>query len=592
MTGRTDLGETRRVGLGAALLVAIAVTAYLPILGCGWVWDDDFYVTDNPTLRDGAGLVRIWTDPSANPQYYPMTFTSLWLQHRFWGLLPLPYHLANVLLHAVSAVLLWRLLLYLSVPGAWLAAAVFALHPVHVETVAWVTERKNTLSGAFYLASALVLLRRFGVGGGREAPGGDSRVPWLGGLLYLAALLSKTVTASLPVALALVLWWKRGRVARRQGIVLGIMLGLGAALGTTTALLERHQIGAVGEDWSLGVIERVLLAGRIVWFYLGKLAWPSGLTFIYPRWEIRAEDAANWAWPVAAAATTAALWFLRGRWGKAPFVAWAFFVVTLAPALGFVNVYPMRYAWVADHFQYLASLGPIVLAAAGVLHGAAFVSARWGTVGRHAAAGAATVLLLALSALTWRGTLRFRDAETLWNDTLARNPTAWIAHNNLGIALASRGDDEAAASHFREALRLRPRHAGALSNLGYLLLRQGRTGEAEAYLAESVSLGPADVNARLHLAEAFVRQGRPEAAEPHLRAAVGLRPDDADLRYNLGTLLAESGRYTDAVVQLEAALRLRPGFAEARRNLDLARTLAAPRPAGASAPLPSPVPGG
>src|SRR5437870_3711674 len=373
----------------ALALVLLVVATYLPALRAGFIWDDDAYVTANATLRSFDGLRRIWLEPGAVPQYYPLTFTSLWLDYHLWGLHPLGYHLVNVLLHAANAILVWLVGRRLALPGAWFAAAVFAVHPVHVESVAWVTERKNVLSGALYLAAFLAYLRA--AGGARGAYG-------LALGLFVGALLAKTVTCTLPVVLLLVLWWRNGRVDVAPLLPFFV---LGAAAGFVTAWTEGHHVGATGELWRLSLPDRCLIAGRALWFYAAKLAWPHPLAFIYARWHV---DAAVWwqyLFPLAAAATVAALHLARGRIGSGPLVAALCYVATLAPAPGFVNVYPMRYSFVADHFHYLASLPPIALAAAGATR-----------LPRPQVIGAG--VLLALGTLAWRQALVYRDAETIW----------------------------------------------------------------------------------------------------------------------------------------------------------------------------------
>ncbi len=571
-----------RIVLGTIVLVLATFVAYLPALRGGFVWDDDFHVTENRSLRSARGLLRIWTDPSTTPQYYPLTHTTFWIEYRIWGLLPFGYHLTNVLLHAASAVVLWSILRALEARGAWLAAALFALHPVHVESVAWITERKNTLSGMLALASALVYLRHVGT------PGPSGRPYVTAFLLFLGALLSKTVTLTLPLSLGLVLWWKRGRLLRGDVVRLAPMLAVGVLLGGVTAWLERHQVGAAGEEWSLTLAERFLVAGRAVWFYLGKLLWPAPLTFIYPRWALDPRSVLAWCFPVAAAAALVLLWRLRGRLGVAPLVAALYFVITLSPALGFFDVYPMRYSFVADHFQYLASIGPIAL----------FAAACEGLP-------LAALLLVALAALTWSRGHAFRDQDTLWRDTLAKNPGAWMAHNNLASLLASEGKLDEAIAHFQEAVRLKPDHAKAHDSLGVALVRAGRTREAVEAFVRAVQLSPDDAGMRTNLAEALVLSGRgdegleefdralglaPADAQVHARLgsalaqlgrndearaqleeALRIAPRDANAQYNLGTLLLRTGRYEEAAAHLEEALRLDPRFEKARRNLEAAR---------------------
>jgi len=530
------------------LLLALVLLVYLPVFDAGFIWDDDAYVTDNPVLHDVRGLIAAWTTLDATPQYYPLTHTSLYIDHALWGTRPLGYHVVNVLLHAASAIVLWRILVGLDVPGAFLAAAIFAVHPVHVESVAWITERKNTLSCLFALGSAAMFLRR--------APRRG-----LAALLYAFALLAKTVTATLPIVLGLTIWWKRGRLTRTEVAWLAPMLAAGAALGSITRHLEATQLGASGGAWALTLAERTILAGRIVWFYLGKLAAPFELIFIYPRWRVDASSALAWAAPVAVVVTAAALLLLSRRIGRAPFAAFAAFVVMLAPASGYFDVYPMRYSWVADHFQYVASIGPIVLAAAGAAMG---LRGRW-------ARSLAIVLVAALGIRAFARTRAFHDEETLWRDTLARNPGAWIAHNNLAILLASRGDAAFAEVHFRQVLALEPGHTGALANLGYALERMGRDAEAAETLTRAASVRPEDADARAHLVRILLRLGRPaEALVPAIEAA-RLRPDDPDILCDAGTLLASRGRPAEGIPFLERALSLRPGFDRARENLARAR---------------------
>lgn len=549
---------SRRAVAGGALLLLVTVAAYLPALSAGFVWDDDVYVTANPVLRDLHGLAAAWTRLDATPQYYPLTHTSLFLDHALWGLDPRGYHAVNLLLHAASAIVVWRLLARLGVPGAWLGAALFAVHPVQAESVAWVTERKNTLSGLLYLGSASILLGSF-LGGARDA----ARRP-IGVVLYLGALLAKSVTATLPIAVALVLWWKRGRLARREVAWLAPLLLLGAAMGALTRHLESTQLGAAGGAWALTLPGRVVLAGRIAWFYLGKLAWPADLVFIYPRWVVDASRPVAWVAPCAVAVLLALLAAGSRRIGRAPFAAFAFFLVTLAPASGFFNVYPMRYSWVADHFQYLACLGPLALFAAGA-------ALALGPRHRRAGLALAASLVATLAVLTFVRTRAYAGEETLWRDTLARNPSAWIAHNNLGILLAKDGRRAEAEEHFRRVLALEPGHTGALANLGYLLELDGRDAEAADVLARAVAARPDDRDAAIHLMRALIRLGRHAEALPAALAAARLAPDNPDALCDAGALLASQGRAAEAIPLLTRALALRPEFPRARANLDRAR---------------------
>lgn len=552
---------SRWAGYSAIFLATIV--AYVPALRNGFIWDDNVYVYRNALLHDVGGLKRIWLEPTASPQYYPLVFTTFWIEHHVWGVHPLGYHLVNVLMHAGSACLLWILLRRLAVPGAWLAAGVFALHPVHVESVAWVTERKNVLSGIFYLAAFLSYLRFAGIGEAAGAGERDRRVYYFVALaLFLAALLSKTITASLPAAILLVLWWKRDRLRRGDVLPLVPMFVLGAGLGLVTAWLEKHHVGAAHVPWNLSPIDRCLIAGRALWFYFGKILWPAELIFTYPRWTIDAGAAWQYVFPVAAMSATALLFLLRNRIGKGPLVAALFFGGTLFPALGFLDVYPMVFSWVADHFQYLASIGPIALAAA---------IATWmtrrasGPVGRVRGV-VAGVVLIALGTLTFRQARIYKDLDTLWRATLAKNPESWMAHNNLADLLNARGALDEAAVHFEVSARIRPDNAMAYSGLGEVRRKQGRLEEAGALFKRTLELLPDYAPAHYGLANVLEDGGQLEAAIESYGRAGRLSPDLAAAPNSMAIVLEKLGRRDEALVQYAEALR-RPNDAESRGQI-------------------------
>jgi len=486
------------------------------------------------------------------------------------------YHVVNILLHALGAVLLWRVLALLRLPGAWAAAAVFALHPVHVESVVWITERKNVLSGVFYLAAALAYLHyalRPDAGEGR------GRSLWLhatGLVLFVCALLSKTVTCSLPAAMLLVLWWKRGRIARRDVVALVPFFVLGIAFGLWTAWLERYRVGAVGPEFDLTLIERCLIAGRALWFYAAKIVWPASLAFIYPRWIIDTGTWWQYLFPAGAAAVVGALWLTRKRLGRGPLVAVLFFAGTLLPALGFFSVYPHIYSFVADHFQYLASIGVIAL-----LVGAGFGWAgRLGGRGPQTAAVISAVVLAALGVLSWRQARVYTDLETLWRDTLHKNPEAWIAHNNLGIVIQADGRTDEAIEHYREALQHAPQYVQAYVNLGGALQAQGRFDEAIDVGREALLIEPDDPRALNNLGGALLSRGEFDEAILHLRRAIELRSDFASAHGNLGLCLRGKGDLDTALNHFRRAVELQPDDAGLQANLGIGLyDLGAHRPA-------------
>lgn len=527
--------------LPALGLVAAVWLVYLPVWRAGFIWDDDAHLTA-PGLRSLSGLGRIWTEPDVTQQYYPLLHSLFWVEHRLWGDNATGYHLANLALHALAAVLAGLLLRRLAIPGAWLAAALFALHPVHVESVAWISEQKNTLSAVFYLGAALAWLR-FDASRSR-------RFYWLASLLFLLGLLTKTVVATLPAALLVLCWWRRGKLDWRNDVLpLTPWLLLGATAGLFTAAIERHLIGAFGAAYELSLLQRALLAGRVVWFYAGKLLWPADLTFIYPRWTV--DPAQAWQWlPLAGAATvTAVLGWWRRRRG--PLAAWLLFGGTLFPVLGFLNVYPFVYSYVADHFQYLASLALIVPAA--VL----LVRHRIGWM-------LAAVIVCVLGILTWRQARTYRDAETLYRATVERNPGAWMAWNNLGlIRMADRARLPEAMADFEQALRLRPDYPEALGNLGLALTRAGRAAEAVPHLQAAVRLKPGLHQLHNNLGIALAASGRPAEALLAFRTAAALNPHLPNIEENWGKALLLLGREGEAAAHFLRAARLR-GAAGAR----------------------------
>lgn len=553
----------------ASLLVFLTLAAYCPAMQGGFIWDDNYYVSDNPTLRSSRGLAQIWLEPESTPQYYPLVFTSFWVEYHVWGLEPFGYHVVNVILHAVNAVLLWLMLRRLTVPGAWLAAALFAVHPVQVESVAWITERKNVLSGLFYFGSAICLLRFFRLSA-EEKEQSPQRL-WYGAalLLFVCALLSKTVTSSLPAAAILVLWWKRGRVSWQEWRALLPFFILGLTSALWTVWLERHHVGAQGLEWELSWLERCLVAGRALWFYAGKLVLPLDLTFTYPRWQIDGGLWWQYAYPAGAAVAIAVLWAFRSRLGRGPVTGLLYFCVTLFPALGFFDVYPFRFSYVADHFQYLASVGLIALAVAAL----SCWASRLPRLPREMGMVAKALLLVTLSTLTWRQGYIYRDLETLWRDTLKKNPTSWHRHYDLATILSQQGRANEAISHFAEALKIKPDYADAHNNLALTLWSQGKVTDASKHLTEALQIDPKHGEAHYNLALLLHAQGNSVAAIQHLEEHLRISPNHAEAHYNLGVLLLQQGRLREAADHFSYALQLKPDDASARRNLERAQGL-------------------
>ena len=547
-------GHRRDTGLALALLL-VTFLAYLPAIEGEFIWDDDDYVRDNHTLRSLEGLGRIWFELGATRQYYPAVHTSFWLEYQLWGLNPTGYHIVNILLHTLVAALLWLVLRKLAVQGSWVAAAIFALHPVHVESVAWITERKNVLSGVLYLGAAWTYLHWSLAGYGKR------HFYPLSLLLFVGALLAKTVTCTLPAALLLVLWWQRGRLGADDWRRLVPFFALGIGFGLLTLWMEKTSVGAWGQEWELSLIERFLVAGRALWFYAEKLVWPLSLSFVYPRWHLDGGAWEQYLFPLAALLVAAGLWRGRQWWGRGPLTAVLFFAGTLFPALGFFAVYPMRYSFVADHFQYLASIGLIVLATAA----AARLEWAWNRLGK----GLIVVFLLVLSSLTWRQAAVYLDLETLWRDTIRKNPAAWLAHNNLGNVLKQKGQLNAALDHFRQAAHLKPDAARIQVNIGDVLAALQRSDAALDHYHKALELDPGYLKGYVNLGNALYGQGHLDKALHYYRRAVEINPHFAEAHNNLGSALVQKRQLRQALTHYRKAVEINPQFAAAHKNLGL-----------------------
>jgi tetratricopeptide (TPR) repeat protein len=544
----------------ALLLAVVTILAYRPAWNGGFIWDDDYYVTNNDLLIAPDGLRRTWFSLDSPSQYFPLVYTTFRIERAVWGLNPLGYHWVNILLHVANALLLWRLLARLNIPGAWLAGAIFALHPVHVESVAWITERKNVLMGFFFLLTLLAWIRFI-----------DERTKprWgfygLALVLYGLALSAKSTACTLPVALLLILWLQKKPINRERivQIVPFFLLGLGMAM--LAVWWERYHQGTRGALFAIGPFERVLIASRAVWFYLGKLIWPSSLTFIYPRWTISPSNPLDYAWLLAGAGLCALIYFARRYVGRSVEVAVVFFVATLSPVLGFIMLYTFRYTFVADHYQYLASIGPIALASAGVVSLA-------GTFERSRPLifGTAVAMVATLAVLTWRQSAMYADIEALWRTTLARNPACWMAHNNLGIVLSQKGEIDDAIAHYRKTLQMQPDFSDADYNLGNALLQKGEIDEAILHCQRAVMIEPNDPDAQVALGNALLRKELIDDAVVHYEKALALRPYYFIAHYSVSSALLQKGEIDAAIFHCRAALSIQPEHAEARINLAIA----------------------
>ncbi len=537
----------------AAALVVLTLLVYLPAIGGGFVWDDDAMLTDNVVLME-HGLYRSWFT-TEQPNYWPLTWTSYWLEHQVWGLSPAGYHVVNVLLHAVSALIVWQILVQLRVPGAWLAAAVFAVHPVNVESVAWITQRKNTLSLFFYLLSLLCYLRfdRRGTAG----------LYWTSIVLFVFAMFSKGTVVALPVVLLMCVWWLRGRIGRRD-LLRSIPFFAVAAVMSVVEIWFQY-VRAIGAEVvrNDGFLGRLAGAGWVVWFYLYKALLPINLSFVYPRWTIDPANGFSYVPDLALLAGLGLCWRFRQSWGWGALLGLGYFIVTLGPVLGFFDFYFMKYSFVADHYQYASIIGIIAL----VVAAGGKILERAGLGDVRAAYVSSAAVLIALGVLTWQQGRIYKDQETLWRDTVRRNPNAPLAQNNFGFALARRGEIDAAISHYRQAIKLDPNNNKAHYNLAFALISQGQLDEAVKQFRQHLQIKPNDANAQITLGNVLYSLGRREEAEIQLREALRYNPGVASLHDNLGILLVSQGKLDEAISHFRQAVKLEPDNAAAHYNL-------------------------
>ncbi len=576
------------------MLILLVLSIYAPSTQNGFIWDDDAYVGNAPEFYSQGfsnGLKKIWLDPLSTPQYYPLVHTSYLVEHSIWGQNPIGYHIVNVLLHALVALLLWQILCVLKVPWAFVIALIFALHPVQVESVAWITERKNVLSGAFYMSSLLVFIKWHATQY-REPSNGSSNALYVFSIaLFICALASKTVTATLPFVIMLLLWWKQ-TLNKKVVVRLLPFIFLGVVMGSVTAWIEQGHAGAIGEPWDLTLIERGLIAGKAVWFYIYKLLLPIDLTFIYPRWPIDSSDVFQYAYPLVLFLLIVGFWVGRKRIGRGPLAALLIFCGTLFPALGFLNVFPMQFSFVADHFQYLASAAMLTLVV-GIIHH--FFS----RMDSRLLVSLLVVLLASYGLNVWKLQAQYKDQTTLWETTIKRNPEAWIAHGNLGVIHMNAQRSSQAHAALTKAVELNPKYIIAFNNLATLSLNLARQEKdpdrVEQYLNDGLKYGSRaielnieerqffhskqmkpkvakeHVNSHRIVGDIYQRQNNLPAAQFHYQAILLLSPSNAQAFVRLGAIELEQKNYTTATKKLSKALQLQPKMFDALYNLGIAQ---------------------
>ncbi len=543
-----EAGQWLPRGRSRSLLFAFAlvIATFLAYKSCWhgpWLWDDDIHLYQNPVLQPG-GLAHVWV-PGSYYSYWPLTYSAYWLGDRLWGLQPFGYHLTNIALHAISALLLWRILLRLRILGGWLAAAIFALHPVNVEAVAWVAQLKTVLGMALALASVGVYLS--------FEQNSRAWKYWLALALFFLSGLAKTEVVPLPVVILLLAWWQRGRIERRDVIrLLPFFLIAGILGGIEIWTQHLHDSAAVRTD---GFMSRVAIAGCAVWFYFGKLIWPCNLIPFYPGWSINAANPVVYLPGLLLVAILVVAWLRRQSWGRPVLFAMLGYLAFLLPILGFVNINYMRFSLVADHWQYMATIFPIAAISAGCV-----IEARRRGAGRIILP-ACTAALVALSVVTGQQCRLFGDPELYYRVTLERNPGCWAAACNLGAILADRGDLEDAISWYRKAVELNPNFAEAQNDLGTALMNCGDLDEALVHLQRAVQLDPWRPKLNYNLAIDQGKLGEFDDASEYLRRELNVAPNDEVARKKLEEVDAHRVQVIASVQVLNQQLAQTPSDA-------------------------------
>jgi len=559
--------QANRLWVSIAGILLITCLAYLPALGLQWIWDDDQYVTENALLRNWEGLYRIWFEPSASPQYYPTVFSLLWLQFQVFGLNPAIFHATNVLLHAVTACLVYRIVLDLKIPWAFWIAVAFAVHPMQVESVAWVTELKNVLSGLFYAAAWLVLWPLVATDRNHadqiETGSKFSTLTTfcMGAGLFLLALLSKSVTASLPAGMMVAVWFRYGTLTRRSIAILLPLLFVGAAMGWNTARIERLHVGAEGADWSYSLLDRVAIAAHCLVHYAWQLVLPLEQVFFYKRFSPSFWDPTNQACLIFCGLLLVTFALLAKAGQRGPLAACLFFAGSAFPALGFLNVYPHRFSFVADHFVYFPIVSLLCLwfgALARLVNQITKrreVLAEW-LVPVCICAGYvfATISYLPV----------YSNEITLWRDTLAKNPDCPAAMQNLGLRLVERGEADEALKILLQAAEFDFDRFQTYNSLAVVYKTLGRYEEARQILEKSLALKPNNARAWTNYAALVRVEGlrsgagdwRESAREKYQRAW-DIAPSYL-AAFGIATLAAEEEDWRSAELWYQRALEHNP----------------------------------
>lgn len=533
----------------ALIIILITFVAYFPCMKGPFIWDDNHMVYNNPLIKGGVsdGLMKFWFTKQ-NFDYFPLTFTSLWIEWRLWGTNPMGYRLVNILLHALCAIAVWRILKRLKVPAPWLIGAIFAVHPVAVGSVAWIAERKNTLSMVFFLLSLLSYLRFED----EESEGKQSgRWYWLSLAAFLAALFSKTSVVMLPVVILGLAWWRRGKITRKDLTRMAPYFAAAFLMGLLALWFQYNR--AIGRGMGTirpeGPFSRTAAAGWSLWWYAFKAIVPVNLMVVPPRWHVVALNPVAWLPLALYAAVAWVCWKNRATWGRHPLAAMGYHAVNLLPVLGIFQIYFMRFSLVGDHWHYIAYIGPVILLVAPL---AAWVGRQRDEIRLYSHAGAGFLLCL-LCVLTWRQSSLYANERELWLHNIRHNREGWVAYHNAAV-LFPRGSQES-LDFFSEAINLNPEYHEAYFGRGQTYSARGQLQKAAEDFNKAVSIRDDYFLAQNELGLVYLRAGAISNAIPCFRKAIKTRPNMLDARINLAGSLMVMGSTNEANAEIAEAMR-------------------------------------
>lgn len=552
-----DFSKWEAVTVKAVVILLASLWIYSPVFNGDWLWDDDYLITANPMVQSPDGVASFWVAPTT-ADYLPLTMSLLWLMWKWFGMDSTGYHIAAVLLHALGSCLVWALLRMVGLRGAWLAGLIYAVHPICVESVAWVSELKNTFSLPFFLAAGCFFVRFEDTG---------RRVFYWAALgFFLAAMLAKSSVVMFPVVMLLYIWWRRDRIAWRDLWNAAPFFLVSLLLGLVT-LHFQHSRAIGNEPIPIGGFDsRFAIAGMAIFFYLSKILWPALLLPIYPQWDANPPEFSQFlAWPVLAG-VLGVFWIRRKTWGRHALMGVGFYLITLLPVLGFVAMSYMRVSWVADHFLYIPMIGIVALVVGVGVRASDLAGEKWKPV--FGIFAAAVVGVLTYWSHRYAGI--WENEDKLWSYTLEHNWECWQAHNRIGAREFNRGNIDVALDHFREATRLRPDLAETQNNLGSAVLAKKDTKAAIGHFQEALRLSPDIAAIQANLARALLLDKQPAAAAVLYGDLARRFPQNAVFLCNLGVTLYQAGQKAEAIESFRRALEIDPNLSDARENLRMA----------------------